>query len=403
MALSDTNLRNIKPNSKVQKLSDGGGLYLHISPTGGKLWRMAYRFNRKQKTLSFGAYPAVGLKDARQRREEAKELLAKGLDPGEQKKQAKAAAVEEARAQAITFEYVAREWHNKKTAHLTADYRKQIMSRLENMLFPHIGNVPFAALEPADILRAVRPAEERGAIETAHKLVNLAGQVCRYARLVGYAKYDIAAGLTEALPSVQTKHMAAITDPEKIGQLQRAIDEYQGDVSISYAMRILPYVFVRSQEIRGAEWKEINFDAAEWIVPAGRMKMRQPHVVPLARQVVSFFTAIREHSGTGRLVFPSPFSATRCISDMGLLNALRRMGYVKGEMTIHGFRGMASTLLNEQGYRADVIEAQLAHGERDVVRKAYNHAQYLPERRKMMQEWANYLDDLRAQAGHPVE
>ena len=399
MALSDTTFRNIKPNAKVQKIADGGGLYLHISPTGGKLWRMAYRFNGKQKTLSFGAYPAVSLKDARYRRDEAKELLVQGIDPGEQKKQAKAAAMEEAKTQAITFEYVAREWHGKKTAHLTEDYRKQIMSRLENMLFPHIGTVPFTALEPANILRAVRPAEERGAIETAHKLVNLAGQVCRYARLVGYAKYDVAAGLTEALPKVQTKHMAAITDPEKIGHLLRAIDEYQGDVSISYAMRILPYVFLRSQEIRGAEWTEINLDAAEWIVPAGRMKMRQPHVVPLSSQVVSLFTALREHSGAGKLVFPSPFSATRCISDMGLLNALRRMGYVKGEMTVHGFRGMASTLLNEQGYRADVIEAQLAHGERNVVRKAYNHAQYLPERRKMMDEWANFLDGLRTQAG----
>jgi len=191
--------------------------------------------------------------------------------------------------------------------------------------------------------------------------------------------------------------MAAITDPEKIGHLLRAIDGYQGDVSITYAMRILPYVFVRSQEIRGAEWTEISFDAAEWTIPAGRMKMRQQHVVPLARQVVSLFMALREHSGAGRLVFPSPFSATRCISDMGLLNALRRMGYVKGEMTIHGFRSMASTRLNEMGYRADVIEAQLAHGEKDIVRRAYNRAAYMDERRDMIQAWADYLDGLRAQ------
>ena len=398
MALSDTSIRSVKPCEKAQKLSDGGGLHLYISQTGGKLWRMAYRFNGKQKTLSFGAYPAVSLKDARYKRDEAKALLAKGIDPAEQKKQAKVAAMEEARAQTITFEYVAREWHDKKTAHLTEDYRKQILSRLEKMLFPHIGTMPFAALEPANILGAVRPAEERGAIETAHKLVNLAGQVCRYARLVGYAKYDVAAGLTEALPSVQTKHLAAIIEPEKVGHLLQAIDAYQGDASISYAMRILPYVFVRSSEIRGANWTEINFDAAEWIIPAGRMKMKKPHVVPLAKQVVSLFIALREYSGGGTLVFPSPFSATRCISDMGLLNALRRMGYIKGEMTIHGFRGMASTLLNEQGYRADVIEAQLAHGERNAVRKAYNHAEYLPERRKMMQEWADYLNELREQS-----
>ena len=394
--LTDTDIRNAKPKSSPYKLFDGDGLFMLATPAGGKLWRLKYRLGGKEKLLSLGVYPGVSLKEARRRRDEARELIAKGIDPGEQKKQAKAAAVAEAREQAATFESVAREWHGKKTAHLSADYSKQIMSRLENMLFPHIGNVPFAALEPADILRAVRPAEERGAIETAHKLVNLAGQVCRYGRLVGYAKYDVAAGLTEALPSVQTKHMATITDPEKIGHLLRAIDEYQGDVSITYAMRILPYVFVRSQEIRGAEWREINFDAAEWIIPAGRMKMRQPHVVPLARQVVSLFTALREHSGAGKLVFPSPFSATRCISNMGLLNALRRMGFVKGEMTIHGFRGMASTLLNEQKYRADVVEAQLAHAEKNTVRKAYNHASYMPERREMMQAWAEYLDGLRS-------
>ena len=395
MKLTDTLLRGLKVSGKVQKLADGGGLYLYVSPTGGKLWRMDYRFNGKRKTLSFGAYPAVSLKDARTRRDEAKEDLAASLDPGEQKKEAKAAAVAVAREQAATFEAVAREWYAKKTGHLTPDYQKQIISRLENMIFPHIGNKPFASLEPADILIPARQAESRGAIETAHRLVRLAGQVCRYARLVGYAKYDVAAGLTEALPPVQQKHLAAITAPKEIGHLLRAIDDYQGDISIACAMKILPYTFVRSGELRAAEWAEIDLDRAEWIVPAGRMKMRQPHVVPLARRVVELFTALREYSGAGKLVFPSPFSATRCISDMGLLNALRRMGYEKGVMTIHGFRGMASTLLNEQGYRPDVIEAQLAHGERNAVRKAYNHAEYMDERRHMMQEWADYLDTLR--------
>ncbi len=395
MPLTDTSIRNIKATAKVQKLSDGGGLYLFVPTTGGKLWRMAYRFGGKQKTLSFGAYPAVSLRDARAKRDDAKALLAEGIDPGEQKKETKAAAQILERERAATFEAVAREWYDKKTAHLTAGYRRDILSRLENQLFPHIGGKPFSLLEPADLINAVNPALKRGAVETAHKLIRLAGQVCRYARLVGYCKYDVAAGLTEALPSVQTKHLAAITDPKAIGHLLRAINEYQGDISIAYAMKILPYTFVRSGELRAAEWTEIDLDRAEWIVPAGRMKMRQPHVVPLARQVVELLFVMREHSGHGKLVFPSPFSATRCISDMGLLNALRRMGYEKGVMTIHGFRGMASTLLNEQGYRADVIEAQLAHGERNVVRKAYNHAEYLPERRKMMQEWADYLDELR--------
>lgn len=402
MKLTDAFLRGLKPAGKVQKHPDGGGLYLYVSPTGGKLWRMDYRFAGKRKTLSMGAYPAVSLREARSRQDAAKVLLADGLDPGEQKKEAKATAVAIAREQAATFEAVAREWYAKKTTHLTLEYRKQIISRLENMIFPHIGGKPFASLEPSDILVPARQAESRGAIETAHRLVRLSGQVCRYARLVGYCKYDVAAGLAEALPVVQTKHLAAIIDPMEVGHLLRAIDDYQGDISIVYAMKILPYTFVRSGELRAAEWAEFDLDGAEWVVPAGRMKMRQPHVVPLSHQVVKLLEALREHSGGGKLVFPSPFSATRCISDMGILNALRRMGYEKGVMTIHGFRGMASTLLNEQGYRPDVIEAQLAHGERNAVRKAYNHAEYLPERRRMMTEWAEYLDGLRGQsAGSP--
>lgn len=398
MPLTDTSIRNVKPGPKAVKLFDGGGLYLEVAPSGGKWWRLKYRIAGKEKRMSLGVYPTIGLKEARERRDEAKKLIARGLDPSEEKRAAKAAAIAEERVQGATFEAVAREWYERKTANLTAHYRRDILSRLENQLFPHIGGMLFPSLEPADILSAVNPAVERGAVETAHKLARLAGQVCRYARLVGYAKYDVASGLSEALPSVQTKHLAAITDPEKIGDMLRAIDAYQGDISIMYALRILPYTFVRSGELRAAEWAEINIDGAEWVVPAGRMKMRKPHIVPLSRQVVDLLTALREHSGHGRMVFPSPFSATRCISDMGLLNALRRMGYAKGEMTIHGFRGMASTLLNEQGYRADVIEVQLAHGERNAIRKAYNHAEYIPERRRMMQEWADYLDGLRGQS-----
>ena len=395
MPLTDTGIKNAKPQKKQTKLFDSDGLFLLVAPKGGKWWRLKYRLGGKEKLLSLGVYPDVGLKEARKRRDEARELIAQGIDPSEQKKEAKAAAAAIEQAQAATFEVVAREWYAKKTTHLTLDYRKQIISRLENMIFPHIGNKPFASLEPSDILTPARHAESRGAIETAHRLVQLAGQVCRYARLVGYCKYDVASGLSEALPTIQTKHLAAITEPKDIGHLLRAIDEYQGDISISYAMKIQPYTFVRSGELRAAEWAEIDLDGAEWVVPAGRMKMRQPHVVPLARQVVELLSVVREHSGHGKLVFPSPFSATRCISDMGLLNALRRMGYEKGQMTIHGFRGMASTILNEQGYRSDVIEAQLAHCERNTVRKAYNHASYMNERREMMQEWADFLDGLR--------
>jgi integrase len=398
MPLTDTAIKAFKPKIKPYKEFDGSGLYLEVAPSGGKWWRLKYRFGGKEKRISLGTYPAIGLKDARQRRDEAKTMLAKGIDPGEHKKALKMeAAAIIAKDEALTFEAVAREWYAKKTVALTDGYRKQLMARLENLLFPYIGGTRLSILEPADILKAIRHTEERGHIETAHRLAQVAGQICRYARLTGYTKYDVATRLSEALPPVQSKHFAAITDPTEIGHLLRAIDSYPGDISVGYALRIMPYVFVRSGELRAAEWPEINLEGAEWIIPAGRMKMRRPHVVPLARQVVKLFTELKAVTGTGRYIFPSPFSAGRCISDVGLLNGLRRMGYSKGQMTVHGFRTMASTLLNEQKYRPDVIEAQLSHGDKDLIRAAYNRAEYLSERRQMMEEWAEYLDGLREQ------
>ena len=393
--LTDTAIRAAKPKEKRYKLTDGEGLYVEVAPSGGKWWRIKYRFGGKEKRLSLGVYPAVGLKEARSRTAEIKDMLLRGLDPGEERKAAKAEAVAVETAKGQTFEAVAREWFEKKRVAWTPGHQKKILSRLENQLFPHLGKEPLAELEAVDYLAAIQKAEARGAIETAHRLAQLCGQVTRYARISGIVKHDAAAGLTEALAPVQTCHYAAITDPAVIGRLLRDIDAYQGEPTICHALRILPYVFVRSGELRAATWEEIDLDAATWVIPAGRMKMRRPHVVPLASQVVKLFRSMREFSGPTGLVFPSTFSATRCISDMGLLNALRRMGYGKETMTIHGFRGMASTLLNEQGYRPDVIEAQLAHGEKNAVRAAYNHAEYLPERRCMMQEWADYLDNLR--------
>ena len=395
MKLTDTFLRNLKPGGSAQKHADGGGLYLYVSPSGGKLWRLDYRYAGKRKTLSLGAYPTVSLKDARQKRETVKEQLADNIDPGERKKERKAAVLAAEQEKATTFEAVAREWYAKKTTGFTPGHQKKILSRLENMLFPHIGNILFSELEPSDILGAIRHAENRGAVETAHRLAQLTGQVSRYARLVGYTKFDVAAGLSEALPSAPKNHYATITDPKEVGHLLRAIDGYQGDISISYALKLLPYTFVRSGEIRGASWQEINLSAAEWIIPASRMKMKRPHVVPLAKQVIALLEDLREFTGGHGHLFPSPQSRSRHISDMGLLNALRRLGYNKEQMTIHGFRSMASTLLNEQGYRPDVIEVQLAHGEKNAIRDAYNRAEYLPERRQMMQEWADYLDELR--------
>lgn len=246
-----------------------------------------------------------------------------------------------------------------------------------------------------DFLAVLGKVERQGHLETARRLAQICGQVTRYARLAGMIVADPASHLTEALTTKPVRHHAAITEPREIGALLRAIDDYPGDVSVSFALKIMPYVFVRSSELRRASWTEIDLDRAEWLIPAERMKMRRPHLVPLARQVVGMFRALHAITGNRELVFPGTASVTRCISDVGLLNALRRLGYGRDEMTVHGFRSTASTRLNEMGYRPDVIEAQLAHAEKNSVRDAYNRAQYVEERRRMMQEWADYLDSLR--------
>ncbi len=390
---------NARPGDKPYKLSTGRGFYLLVMPTGGKLWRYDYRLNGKRKTAALGSFPDVSLKEATEKVAEYRRLIHAGIDPVAEKRRVKESEEQQAAEQARTFEAVAREWFEKRASGKAERYRKQILARLENQLFPALGDRPFSELEAQDFLDALRPVEERGAVDMAHRLGQLLNQIGKYARVAGYVRHNEAADIREALKArEERKHRAAITDPHEIGHLLRAIDAYPGDLSIQYALKILPYVFVRSGELRCAEWEEVDFDKAMWIIPACRMKMRTPHIVPLARQVMKLFEELRQWTGDGRLVFPSPFSASQPVTDVGLLNGLRRLGYGRDEMCIHGFRGMASTLLNEQGYRPDVIEAQLAHGERNAVRAAYNHAQYLPERTAMMQEWADYLDELRAGA-----
>jgi integrase len=395
MKLTDTALRALKPTGKVQKLSDGGGLYLHVTPTGSRLWRMAYRFTGKQKLLSFGAYPTVSLRDARKLREEAKEQLAKGIDPGAEKRQAKEAVLAQKREARDTFEFVAREWFAKYEPTLSNKHAQKLRRYLENTLFPVLGGKPITLLEPADFLQVVQPSERLGHYETAHKLMRLCGQVTRYARITGRIKYDVAAGLTEALAPVQTTHFAAVTVPDDIGLLLRDIDAYVGYTSVVYCLKILPYVFTRPSELRLAHWSEFDLKNGIWSIPASRMKMRREHVVPLAKQVLSIIKELHVYTGNGELLFPSTRALTTPISDAAPLAALRRMGYGKETMTLHGFRAMASTRLNELGFRADVIEAQLAHKEPDTVRLAYNRAEYMEERRALMQSWADYLDGLR--------
>lgn len=393
MKLADTFLRGLKTTGKVQKYSDGGGLYLYISPTGGKLWRMGYRYEGKQKTLSFGAYPAVSLKDARNRREEAKEQLAAGIDPSVRKKAVKAAIKANA---TNSFEVVAREWFGKYKDSWVDLHGKKILARLENDIFPLVGAKAVGAVTAPELLEALRRIEARGAVDTAHRALQNCGQIFRYAMATGRAERNIAADLRDALSPVRPTNFASITEPKVIGALLRDIDAYFGNLIVRAALRMAPYVFVRPGELRRAEWSEFNLESAEWRIPASRIKMKEMHIVPLARQVVAILEDLQQYTGHGRYLFPSMRANSAPISDVTLLAALRRMGYDKDTMTVHGFRSMASTLLNEKGYNRDWIERQLAHGERNIARASYNYAQYLPERRKMMTEWADYLDELRA-------
>lgn len=395
MNLSDAKIRTAKPKAVPYKISDGGGLYIFVTIKGTKLWRMSYRFEGKAKTLSFGGYPLIGLKEARELRDEAKKLLLAGTDPMVAKKEEQLIALEEQAKERETFAFIANEWFASYGQQLTPKHALKLRRRLDSKLFPVIGNILIWDIEPVHLLDAVRPDERKGYIETAHKLLLLCGQVMRYAKITGRVKYDVATGLTEVLVKRSSKHFAAITEPKKIGQLMRDIWEYDGYFSVRYYLRILPYVFTRPSELRLACWDEFDLEEAIWKIPIGRMKMRREHVVPLASQVIAQLKELQAFTGETGYLFPSVRAKTAVLSDMGALAALRRLGYQKEEVTLHGFRAMASTCLNEQGFRPDVIETQLAHKEPDAVRLAYNRAQYMAERKNMMQAWADYLDELR--------
>ena len=392
MPLTDTAIRSAKPQNKTVKMFDGGGLYLELAPSGGKWWRLKYRLEGKEKRISLGTYPTIGLKEARQRREEAKKLIANGIDPSIQRQAVKASILSK---EVDSFEAVAREWFDKHVSLLAPSYGKKVRSLFEREVLPVFGSKHIAEVEPADILKAARHVEENGAVETAHRLVQLCGQLLRYGIATGRCKYDITQGLHGALPKVTVKHMATITDRKRIGELLRAIDNYGGFLPVKSALRLAPLLFVRPGELRAAEWSEVDFEGAEWLIPAAKMKMKQRHIVPLARQSVAILEELRTYTGHGRFLFPSMRTDTKPVALESMLVALRAMGFGKDEIVTHGFRGMASTLLNELGYNRDWIERQLAHGERDHIRAAYNHAEFLSERRRMMQEWADYLYKLR--------
>jgi integrase len=391
MPLTDTVIRNAKPTGKPRRLFDGGGLYLELSPAGGKWWRLKYRFGGKEKRLSLGTYPETSLKRARERRDEAREQLAAGIDPSQHRKARNAAKADRA---ANSFEIVAREWFAKFGPTWVPSHGEKIIRRLEKDVFPWIGGRPIAEVTAPELLALLRRIESRGAIETAHRAMQNCGQVFRYAMATGRAERDPSADLRGALTPVREKHHASITDPKAIGELLRAIEGYRGSQVTKCALRLAPLVFVRPGELRKAEWTEFDLDAAEWRIPATRMKMREQHIVPLSIQAVAILRELHGLTGSSRYVFPGARTNGRPMSENAVLAALRRLGYSKDEMTGHGFRSMASTLLNEQGWHRDAIERQLAHAERNAIRAAYNFAEHLPERRRMMQAWANYLDAL---------
>ena len=397
MPLTVNAIRHARSSQKSRKMFDGGGLYLEITPKGYKWWRLKYRFGGKEKRLALGVFPVVPLKEARRRREEARQLLDRKIDPSEHRKAQRAAGDDRS---GVNFEAVAREWFTKYAPYWAPGHASRVLRRLELDIFPWIGGKPIATISAHQILAVIRRIEQRGAVESAHRALQKCGQVFRYAVATGRAERDLTVDLKGALPHVKETHLAALTDPKQIGPLLRVLDDYKGSLIVRYALRLAPLVFVRPGELRRAEWADIDLDAAEWRFTV--TKTDTSHLVPLSRQAVEILRELHPLTGQGRYVFPSARTAKgdRPMSDNAVLAALRRMGISKKEMTGHGFRAMARTILDEVlGFRPDFIEHQLAHAVRDPHGRAYNRTAHLPERRKMMQAWADYLDQLKADGG----
>ena len=395
MALTDTAIRNAKPKAKPFKIYAGEGLFLLVSPKGGKWWRFKYRVGGKEQLLSLGTYPEIGLKLAKERCTQARKDMENGINPALNRKAIKFAPAEN---NENSFEVVAREWIGKRSAIWAESHSSKILRRLELDIFPWIGKRPIGEIRPPEILSALRRIENRGAVDTAHRALQNCGQIFRYAVATGRAERDYAADLRGALAAVKEGHFAAITDPKAIGTLLKAMDVYHGNVITKCAMRLAPLVFVRPGELRKAQWTEIDLKTSTWNIPAERMKMREAHIVPLSRQAIKILEELKPLTGEGSFLFPSARTNKRPMSDNAILSAFRRMGIEKDEMTGHGFRAMARTVLDEVLHvRPDYIEHQLAHAVRDPNGRAYNRTAHLPERRKMMQDWADYLDGLRRQ------
>jgi integrase len=390
-SLSDAKARNAKPRSKPYKIADGEGLFLLVTPSGSKYWRLKYFFAGKEKLLALGVYPAISLADAREKRAQARKLLAGGNDPSEVKKEAKRLI---SLKSANSFEVVAREWFEKCEHKWATATTVANRARLEQYILPKLGARPIAEINAPEVLSMLRVVEAKGTLDTAQRLMRICGQIFMYGIATGRAERNPVPDLRGALKTPKVEHYAFLKErdlPEYLSKLSA----YDGGVLTKLALRFLILTFVRTNELRGAQWTEIDWAKAEWRIPAERMKMKELHIVPLSKQAISVLRELQTHSGNRLYVFPNQHNPATHMSENTMLYALYRMGY-HSRTTGHGFRSTASTILNEHGFRADVIERQLAHSERNSVRAAYNHAQYLPERRKMIQWWADYLDRVAA-------
>lgn len=396
VALTDVAIRNAKPGPKAYKMGDSHGLFLLVQPTGGKLWRFKYRVDGREKKLAIGPYPEIGLGEARRRRDEAREAMAAGKDPAREKQRDKVRAKVEAESTfaAITAEFCEKRKRDGQRAWAPATAKR--CEYLLSILCGSIGNMPIAEIEPADVLVAVRRIEGKGKLESARRTLQLAGSVFRYAVATARLKSDPTRDLKGALTSPTVTHYGAVIDPAGVGELLRSIDGYEGQPITKFAMQLAPHVFVRPGELRHAEWSEIDLERSLWTIPASKTKMRKEHVVPLSRQAIAILKGVEPLTGPSGYVFPSVRTRRRPMSDNTINAGLRRLGYATDEMTAHGFRAMASTLLNESGkWNPDAIERALAHGDTDKVRAAYHRGAHWKERVAMAQWWSDYLDDLR--------
>ncbi len=398
MPITDVTARNARPEIKPYKIPDGNGMFLSVRTNGAKYWQMNYRFAGKGKTLSFGVYPEVSIKEARDKRESARKLIRESIDPAENKKAAKRQILIQTEN---SLEAIAREWHTNQKPGWTERHANYTIKRLEADIFPSLGYRPINEITAPELLATIRIVESRGAVDIAHRVLQTTGQIFRYAIITGRAERDISGDLKGALKVVKRKHFSSLKEsdlPEFISKLE----VYDGDLQTKLALKLLMLTFVRTTELRGMRWAEIDFVKCEWRIPPERMKMREPHIVPLSKQSLEILEQLKPISGHLELVFPNRSKPMNYISENTMLFAMYRMGY-RSQATPHGLRSTASTILNEHGFNSDIIERQLAHAERNKVRASYNHAQYLSDRKKMMQWWADYLGRAASGGGNVVE